>query len=97
MFAEAFDDVYDQLDLLLKRPLRQVMFAQEGSAEAAMLDQTHYTELPLFAVEVALFRLLTGWGVPPDYLVGPFIGELGAAHVAGVLSPADAAKLVHEQ
>jgi acyl transferase domain-containing protein len=97
MFAEAFDDVYDQLDLLLERPLRQVMFAQEGSAEAAMLDQTHYTELPLFAVEVALFRLLTGWGVPPDYLVGHFIGELGAAHVAGVLSPADAAKLVHEQ
>jgi acyl transferase domain-containing protein/acyl carrier protein len=89
-FAAAFDAVVSELDRHLDRPLAGVL----GSHEQDVLDRTEYAQPGLFAVEVALFHLLADCGVRPDYLVGHSIGELAAAHVAGVLSLEDAARLV---
>ena len=96
-YAQAFDAACAELDHHLAPhvtwPLRDVIFAEPGTPPAPHLHDTIYTQAALFAVETALYRLLESWGLHPDYLAGHSIGELAAAHAAGVLTLTDACAL----
>ena len=89
VFAEALDEACRHLDPHLEQPLQQVMFG-----ESDLLDDTGYTQPALFALQVALSRLLMARGITPDYLIGHSVGEISAACLAGVMSLEDAAILV---
>ncbi|MFD2474730.1 SDR family NAD(P)-dependent oxidoreductase [Amycolatopsis silviterrae] len=89
-FAAAFDAVAGELDRHLDRTIREVIWGEDAEA----LDDTGWTQPALFAVEVALLRLVQSFGVTADQLGGHSIGELTAAYAAGVFTLEDACAVV---
>ncbi|GAB4585384.1 hypothetical protein Ntsu_32160 [Nocardia sp. IFM 10818] len=89
-YADAFDAACTELDPHLPQPLRDIVFGDNPE----LLDQTRYAQPALFALHIALYRLWESWGVTPEVVTGHSIGEISAAHIAGVLTLADAATLV---
>jgi acyl transferase domain-containing protein len=86
VFAREFETIGGLFD----EPVRRVIHGQDAQA----LSRTEFTQPAVFALEVALFRLVQSWGVRVDYVTGHSFGEIAAAHVAGVLSLCDAVTLV---
>ncbi|KAI0506808.1 hypothetical protein F5B22DRAFT_431624 [Xylaria bambusicola] len=94
VFREALIEVaanFANFDL----PLLEIMWSDPGSPSAALLDRrTDVAQAAIFTLEVALWRLWMSWGVTPEFVIGHSLGELVAAHVAGIFSLADACRLV---
>ncbi|MFJ9196959.1 SDR family NAD(P)-dependent oxidoreductase, partial [Streptomyces flaveolus] len=95
-YRAAFDAVCAAVDPHLGRSLGELVFSggDDGDGTGALIHETRFTQPALFALEVALYRLWESWGVTATAVAGHSVGEFAAAHVAGVLSLQDAARLV---
>ncbi|MGW2645722.1 acyltransferase domain-containing protein [Streptomyces sp. NPDC001393] len=94
VFADALDDLCGRLDPYLELPLKSVLFADDGTRTAALLERESFAGPAVFALQVAQYRLLRSWGVLPDVVFGQAAGRMAAAYAAGVFSLADACHAV---
>ncbi len=90
MFARAFDEAVEAVDAHLRSGLRDVIWGRDPE----LLANTEFAQPALFVIEVALAALLRTWRIEPDLVMGHSVGEITAAHVAGVLTLDHAARLV---
>ncbi|HNZ98842.1 non-ribosomal peptide synthetase/type I polyketide synthase [Ruminococcus sp.] len=88
-FREAFDECAGYYFRITCKSLNDVVFSDSYD-----LKKTVYTQPALFACEYALAKMWQSFGVSPDIVIGHSIGEYAAACIAGVMSAADAMKLV---
>ncbi len=94
VFKEALDQCSFLLTSYLEEDILEILFSEERSSKAELLDQTAYTQPALFSLGYALYKLWQNWGVQPDVILGHSIGEITAACIAGVFTLEEAIKLV---
>ena len=87
--SESFDT--DIRDYLLWREGESRLDAEQAASDLA---QTWLTQPAIFAVEMALARLLESYGITPHSMIGHSVGEFTAACHAGLLSLEDATLLI---
>ena len=90
IFRAALDEACDAFAGELAFDLRERLF----SDDAAALAPTAVTQPATFALEYALARRALHLGLRPAAMIGHSVGEFAAAVIAGVMSLADAARLV---
>ncbi|TDE26410.1 SDR family NAD(P)-dependent oxidoreductase, partial [Actinomadura sp. 6K520] len=93
-FTHHLDHTITALDPHLPEPLHTILFAPPHTPQAQLLDTTLYTQPAIFAIQTALHHTLTHHNITPHYLAGHSIGEITAAHLAGVLNLPDTATLI---
>ncbi|MFD1773338.1 type I polyketide synthase [Paenibacillus rhizophilus] len=91
-FRKVVDDCSEAFYPYLQLKLTDLLYGAE--ADNQVLAQTNITQPAVFTMDYAFGRLLLDLGIRPAYLLGHSIGEWAAACLAGVVSLADAARLV---
>ena len=87
--------VLDRCDDVLREErdasLLDVMFGRPGAA--GDLDDPQWKQPAIYALECALTALWSSLGIQPDVVLGHSLGEIAAAHTAGVFSLEDGLRL----
>ncbi len=91
-FKQFVDRCAQILENYLDKPLLEILYGAQ--AQENVLAQTAYTQVALFAIEYALYKLWESWGIKPNVVMGHSVGEYVAATVAGVFSLEDGLKLI---
>jgi acyl transferase domain-containing protein/NADPH:quinone reductase-like Zn-dependent oxidoreductase/acyl carrier protein len=90
-----FAKVLAECDAALAPHMNTSLLAELDRSEAtSRIRETEIAQPAIFGIQVALAALWKSWGVDAGAVAGHSVGEVAAAHVAGALSLADAARLV---
>jgi acyl transferase domain-containing protein/NADPH:quinone reductase-like Zn-dependent oxidoreductase/acyl carrier protein len=90
-----FEKALTACDAALAPHINTSLLAELDRSEAtSRLGETEIAQPAIFGIQVALAALWKSWGIDADAVAGHSVGEIAAAHVAGALSLADAARLV---
>ena len=91
----SFRQKIEECDALLRRWSRWSLLEELLADEQhSRLHETAIAQPAIFSLQVALVALWDSWGVKPDMVVGHSVGEIAAAHIAGVLSIDEAARTI---
>ncbi|MEU5958590.1 type I polyketide synthase [Streptomyces sp. NPDC047525] len=90
VFAQTLDEVCERFDAYLPFALKPLLLADDPVERG----RTDIAQPALFALQVGMYRLVTGYCGQPDRLIGHSVGEIAAAHVSGVLDLDGATRLV---
>lgn len=89
VFRARIDECCGYYRKLTGSKLTELLFSPDGR-----INDTHYTQPALFAVEYALAAMWLDYGLQPDLMLGHSVGEYAAACIAGIFSLEDAVKLI---
>jgi malonyl CoA-acyl carrier protein transacylase len=95
VIAQTFEEANDILKPLIGGVLLTDIVWPEGvdikdKAANKALVQTEICQPAMLTADIALMRLLNGFGINPDYVVGHSLGEYAACVAAGVMTFAEA-------
>lgn len=90
-----FRKTIQQCDALLQKYTNWSLLEElTASEEQSRINETQIAQPAIFAVQVALNALWRSWGIVPDVIIGHSVGEVAAAHIAGVLNLEDAIQVI---
>lgn len=85
------DDIANVAEPIVGIDIRKLLLSSEPDER---VNETRYTQVCMFAVEIACARFYLSLGARPDVLVGHSIGEFAAACLSGLFSTKQATRLV---
>ena len=91
VFLETMERIGEAMRAYCPWSLMDVLRADPSEAWLEAID---VVQPAIFAIQVALARLWQSWGILPDAVAGHSMGEVAAAHIAGILSLEDAVRVI---
>ncbi len=83
-----------ECDSLIREIAGWSVLEEIGRTKRSRLMETQIAQPTVFALQLALTRLWTSWGLAPDAVLGHSMGEIAAACVAGAIGVPDATRLI---